>query len=177
MPVILVIVEPDTRLGYWVQITHDAVHYTNQGWWIEVPSANVLDARSQDALRGIALAVAPATADPVEEALPLLPPSAVEMLSALRTIDRDGALRLAKFLSEGREQRRATVETLLDASRVWPHATVLRLATIGAYANEHGHQDLSMSAFALAADRASSDRVRLRGIAALMSLSQPRSRR
>ncbi|SCF19006.1 protein of unknown function (DUF4365) [Micromonospora viridifaciens] len=171
MPVILVLVDPDSGLGYWVQITHDAVYYTNQGWWIEVPSANVLDARSQDTLRGIALAVAPATADPVEVALPLLPPSAVEMLSALRTIDRDGALRLAKFLSEGREQPRATVEALLDASRVWPHATVLRLATIGAYANEHGHQDLALSAFALAADGASSDRVRLRGIAALMAMS------
>ncbi|MEV4545247.1 DUF4365 domain-containing protein [Micromonospora echinaurantiaca] len=171
MPVILVLVDPESRRGYWVQITHEAVHYTNQGWWIEVESANVLDARSQDRLRGIALALAPAITDPVEVALPLLPPSVVEMLSALREVDRDGALRLAKLLSEGREQPRATVEALLDASRVWPHATVLRLATIGAYANEHGHQDIAMSAFALAADGASSDRVRLRGIAALMALS------
>ncbi|MFI5851807.1 DUF4365 domain-containing protein [Micromonospora chalcea] len=171
MPVILVLVDPESRLGYWVQITHEAVHYTNQGWWIEVPSANILDARSQDTLRGIALALAPAVTDPVEVALPLLPPSAVEMLSALREVDRDGALRLAKFLSEGREQPRATVEALLDASAVWPHATVLRLATIGAYANEHGHQDLAMSAFASAAERASSDRVRLSGISALMAMS------
>lgn len=171
MPVILITVDADTRLAYWVQITHDAVHYTNRAWWIEVPWVNVLDDRSHQALRGIALAVAPGTVDPVEEALPLLPPSAVEMLSVLRTIDRDGALRLAKFLSEGREQPRATVEALLDASRVWPHATVQRLATIGAYANEHGHQDLAMSAFALAADRDSTDRVRLRGIAALMAMA------
>lgn len=171
MPVILVIVDPDTRLAYWVQVTHDAVQYTDRAWWIEVPSANVLDDRSQHALRGIALATAPATADPIEEALPLLPPSAVAMLPVLRNVDHDGALRLAKFLSDGRQQPRTTVENLLDASRVWPHATVLRLATIGAYANEHGHQDLAMSAFALAAERDSSDRVRLCGIAALMAMA------
>jgi hypothetical protein len=126
MPVVLVIVDPDRGLGYWVQVTHDAVHYTNRGWWIKVPSANVLDDRSHETLRRIALAVTPATADPVEEALPLLPPSTVQTLSALRAVDRDGALRLAKVLTEGREKPRITVEDLLSASKGWPYQTVLR---------------------------------------------------
>ncbi len=171
MPVVLAIVDPETRLAYWVQVTHAAVRYTKRAWSIDILEANVLDARSQENLRGIAFAVTPANADPVDEALPLLPPSAVEMLSALRQRDRDGALRLAKFLSEGREQPRQTVETLLDASRVWTHATALRLATLGAFANEHGHQDLAMTAFALAADRDPSNRARLSAIAGLMAMA------
>ncbi|MEH1098384.1 DUF4365 domain-containing protein [Micromonospora sp. CPCC 205561] len=175
MPVILVIVDADTRAGYWAQITHDAVHYTDKSWWIEIPEAQILDGRAQLRLRELALATAPAIADPVEQALPLLPPSAVEMLSALRPVDPDGALRLAKFLSEGREQSRDTVEALLDASRGWSHASTLRLATIGAYANENGHRDLAMRAFALASARtvpeaAMAERVRLVGVAAVMAM-------
>jgi hypothetical protein len=93
------------------------------------------------------------------------------MLMALRQVDRDGALRLAKFLTEGRYTPRSTVTTLLEASGTWPHATALRLATIGAYANEHGHHDLAMEAFSLAAEKDTDDRVRLSSIAALMALS------
>jgi tetratricopeptide (TPR) repeat protein len=170
MPVILVLVDPDTGLGYWVQITHDAVQYTASGWWIEVPEAQVLG-RSRSLLRELALSTAPATADPVERALPLLPPSTVEMLSTLDTVDRDGALRLAKYLCDGRSQPRETVEALLDASRVWPQASGLRLATIGAYANDHGLRDLAITAFDLAAEHSPADGLRLRGVAALMAVA------
>jgi hypothetical protein len=129
--VILVLVDAETKTGYWVQITHDAVHYTDRGWWIEVPHQQVLGAQTQDLPRTIALAGT--TADPVTQALPLLPPSAMEMLSTLRAADPDGALRLAKYLSEGRKQPRAAVEALLEASRAWPAPTIAaRLATIGA---------------------------------------------
>ncbi|SDT80455.1 DUF4365 domain-containing protein [Actinoplanes derwentensis] len=176
MPVILVLVDPQTKIGYWVQITHEAVHYTGKGWWIEVPKTQVLDESSHPALRDLALATMPALPDPVAQALPLLPPSAVQALSALDTVDRDGSLRLAKVLTEGRARPRETVEALLTASQSWPHATLLRLATIGAYANEHGHRDLAAAAFALASERAPAtgdgvERLRLRGIAALMALS------
>lgn len=170
MPVILVLVEADTKTGYWVQITHDAVHYTDRGWWIEVPHQQVLGAQTQDLLRRIALAGT--SADPVTQALPLLPPSAVEMLSTLRAADPDGALRLAKYLSEGRTQPRAAVEALLEASRAWPAPTIAaRLATIGAYANEHGHRDLAMAAFGQAAEHEPAGGVRLRGIAVMMAIA------
>jgi hypothetical protein len=66
MPVILVLVDPDTGVGYWVQITHHAVHYTAGGWWIEVPSTQVLARSSRSQLRALALSTASATVDPVE---------------------------------------------------------------------------------------------------------------
>ncbi|MHA4951537.1 DUF4365 domain-containing protein [Micromonospora saelicesensis] len=171
MPVVLVIVDPETRVGYWVQITADAVRETDRGWSIEVPSANVLDASSRDTLRDIAFAAPSANPDPVAEVLPLLPPSTVEMLSALSQVDPDGARRLARMLSGGRDDPRAVVEPLLAASRGWVHATVARLATVGAYANDHGHQDLAMEAFALAAERDPDNQPRLRGIAAIMAIT------
>ena len=74
MPVILVLVEPDTGIGYWIQISFDAVQYMEKNWWIEVPSAQVLDAASHQTLRQLALAASPATVDPIEQASPLLPP-------------------------------------------------------------------------------------------------------
>ncbi|TWJ32310.1 uncharacterized protein DUF4365 [Micromonospora sagamiensis] len=170
MPVVLVIVDPQTRVGYWVQITADAVRETDCGWSIEVPSGNVLDASSRDTLRDIAFAAPSANPDPVAEVLPLLPPSTVEMLSALSRVDSEGARRLARMLSGGRDDPRAVVEPLLVASRGWVHATVERLATVGAYANDHGHRDLAMEAFALAAERDPDNQKRLRGIAAMMAI-------
>ncbi|WP_230417228.1 DUF4365 domain-containing protein [Micromonospora tarapacensis] len=170
MPVVLVIVDTEARVGYWVQISADAVRETDRGWSIEVPSANVLDASSHDALRDIAIAAPSANPDPVAEVLPLLPPSTVEMLSALSRVDSEGARRLARMLSEGRDDPRAVVEPLLAASRGWVHATTARLATVGAYANDHGHQDLAMEAFALAADRDPNNQPRLRGITAIMAI-------
>ncbi|MEU7844721.1 DUF4365 domain-containing protein [Micromonospora sp. NPDC049114] len=170
LPVVLILVDPDTQLGYWVQVTAAAVRYTNRGWSIQVPSSNVLDARSDDILRGIALAAPPANLDPVEEALPLLPPSVVEMLIALRPVDPDGARRLAKLLSEGRQQPRSMVEALINGSRAWPISPP-QLATIGAYANEHGHKDLALAAFALAAGRDPDNQPRFSGIAAIMAIA------
>ncbi|MEU8332217.1 DUF4365 domain-containing protein [Micromonospora arborensis] len=171
MPVVLVIVDPQTRVGYWVQITADAVHETDRGWSIEVPSANVLDASSHATLRDIALAAPSANPDPVKEVLPLLSPSTVDALSALRLVDPEGARRLARMLSGSRDDPRAVVEPLVQASRGWVHATAARLATVGAYANDHGHRDLAMEAFALAAERDPDNQLRLRGVAAIMAIT------
>ncbi|MDG4834192.1 DUF4365 domain-containing protein [Solwaraspora sp. WMMD1047] len=171
MPVVLVIIDPATRLGYWVQITADAVNETNRGWSIEVPSANVLDDSSREPLRAIAFAVPAANPDPIEEVLPLLPPAAVEMLSGLSLVDPSGARRLARLLSAGRHDPRAVVKPLLEASQSWVRATAGRLETIGAYANDHGHRDLAVEAFTLAADRDPGNQLRLRAITAVMALA------
>ncbi|MBM0274035.1 DUF4365 domain-containing protein [Micromonospora tarensis] len=171
MPVVLVIVDPKTRVGYWVQITADAVHETDRGWSIEVPSANVLDASSHATLRDIALAAPSANPDPVAEVLPLLSPSTVAGLSALRLVDPEGARRLARMLSGSRDDPRAVVEPLIRASRGWVHATAARLATVGAYANDHGHRDLAMEAFTRAAERDPDNQLRLRAVAAIMAIT------
>ena len=53
----------------------------------------------------------------------------------------------------GREQPRLTVETVLAAQPSWlPGGNGRFEAAIGAYANEHGHQDLALEAFSRAAE-------------------------
>jgi tetratricopeptide (TPR) repeat protein len=119
----------------------------------------------------IADATVGAVEDPIASASSLVPSTAFEMLSRAGDEDPDGAMRLARLLVDGRFQPRLTVETVLAAQPSWlQRGRGLLESALGAYANEHGHQDLALEAFVRAAGRASSDAARLLSVAALLAI-------
>ena len=56
MPVILVLVDLDDDVAYWVLVTSEAVTAAKRGWRIEVPQTQRLDATGAEQLRGLPFA-------------------------------------------------------------------------------------------------------------------------
>ncbi len=173
LPVLVVLYNPDSKTLYWQHVTEDRVEYTDREWKIVIPRHQVLSAGAAAELRAIADAAPGASEDPVANSLPLLPPSATAVLRRAQAIDPDGTMRLARLLARGREQPRLTVQTILAAQPSWlPGANGMFEAAIGAYANEHGHQDLALEAFSRAAEYGSPEAGRLYGAAVMLALGQ-----
>jgi tetratricopeptide (TPR) repeat protein len=178
LPVLIVIYDPASRTLYWQHVTEDLVEYTDREWKILIPRDQVLQAEVAGQLRQLAEAASGASEDPVASSLPLLPPTAAAVLQQLQVLEPDGTMRIARLLAQGREQPRLTVETILAARPSWLAAgTGSFEAAIGAYANEHGHQDLALQAFERAAECGSADAGRLYGVAAVLALGQSEAAR
>ena len=180
LPVLIILLDPDARILYWQHVTEDRVEYTDGAWKIVVPPDQVLTAAAAEQLRCVADAAVGASEDPVERSLPELPPSVAAVLRRVHAATPDGTMRLARLLARGREQPPLTVETVLAARPSWlPDGNGQFEAALGAYANEHGHQDLALEAFTRAADYGSADAGQLASIAALLALGlddAPRAR-
>jgi tetratricopeptide (TPR) repeat protein len=173
LPVLIVIYDVNCSTLYWQQVTEDRVVYTDEGWKILIPRDQVVSVEAAEQLRAIVDAAPGASEDPVAKSLPLLPPSAAGVLRTAQAVEPDGTMRLARLLAQGREQPRLTVETVLAARPSWlPGANGRFEAAIGAYANEHGHQDLALEAFCRAAEYGSEEAGRLYGVAAVLALGQ-----
>jgi tetratricopeptide (TPR) repeat protein len=173
LPVLIVIYDPASKMLYWQHVTEDRVEYTDSRWKILIPRDQILSEEAAAELRAIADAAPGASEDPVANSLPLLPPSAAAVLREAQAVDPDGTMRLARLLAHGREQPRLTVQTVLAAQPSWlPGANGRFEAAIGAYANEHGYQDLALEALVRAAEYDSSGAGRLYGAAAILALGQ-----
>lgn len=173
LPVLIVLYDPSSRTLYWQHVTEDLVEYTANAWKILIPRDHVLTAGGADQLRLLADAAPGASEDPVASSLRFLPPTAAAVLQSAQTSEPDGTMRLARLLAQGREQPRLTVETVLAARPSWLNvANGIFEAAIGAYANEHGLQDLALRAFTEARQYASADAGRLYCVAALLALAQ-----
>jgi hypothetical protein len=173
LPVLIVVYDPSRRTLYWQHITEDRIEYTEQAWKILIPRDQVVSSETAEQLHSIADDAPGASEDPVASSLSLLPPSAGAVLHAAHESEPDGVMRLARLLAQGRFQPRLTIETVLAAQPSWLEAGNGTLeAAIGAYANEHGLQDLALDAFRRAARRGSPDAGRLYCCAALLALGQ-----
>lgn len=173
LPVLIVIYDPGSKTLYWQHVTEDRVEYTDGEWKILIPHDQVLEAEAAARLRAIADAAPGASEDPVADSLPLLPLSAAAVLRRAQAVEPDGTMRLARLLARGREHPRLTAETVLAARPSWlPGANGMFEAAIGAYANEHGHQDVALEAFSQAAGYGSPEAGRLYAVAAVLALGQ-----
>lgn len=173
LPVIIVTYDDRDQTLYWQHVTEDRIEYTDNGWKILVPRAQIVSAAAAEQLRAIADNAVGATEDPVANSLQFLPPSAARVLSQIHAAAPDGTMRLARLLAQGRDQPRLTVETVLAARPSWLTAGNGRFeAAIGAYANEHELQDLGLEAFDRSAGYESADAGRLYAVAAVLALSQ-----
>lgn len=170
LPVVLILYDPESRTLYWQHITEDRIVYTDTAWTVLVPDSQVVCPAAVEQFRAIAETTVGAAEDPIAAASTLLPATAFQALTLGQSTEPDAAMRLVRLLVEGRFQPRLTVETVLAARPSWLERGSGRFeAALGAYANEHGHQDLALEAFVTAADRGSSDSGRLYGIAALLA--------
>jgi tetratricopeptide (TPR) repeat protein len=173
LPVLLLLYRPASKTLYWEHVTEDRIEYTDTAWKILIPRDQVLTVESAARLRAIADAAPGASEDPVAHSLPLLPPSAAAVLRQTQVAEPDGTMRLARLLARGRDQPRLTAQTVLAAGPSWlPGAKGMFEAAIGAYANEHGHQDLALDAFSRAAEYGGQDAGKLYALAAVLALGQ-----
>jgi hypothetical protein len=65
MPVIVVLVDPDTRAIYWGQVTAEAARFTADRWHMIVPRDQKLDSSSAHALAELAMASAAGRTDEI----------------------------------------------------------------------------------------------------------------
>jgi len=173
LPVLIVLYDPAAGILYWQHVTEDLVEYTDEAWKVLIPCDQVLTSDVAGRLRRLAEAALGASENPVANSLPLLPPTAAAVLQQVQVSEPDGTMRLARLLAQGREQPRLTVETVLAAHPSWlATGNGSFEAAIGAYANEHGHQDLALQAFVRAAEYGSSDSRRQFCVAALLALGR-----
>ncbi len=193
LPVIIVLVDLESRTAYWQAVTTDTVRSTGEGWKIEVPRDQLLGDGSLAALS--ALADAPRqrgdrALTSFYDDLGMLPREAVgplaRMHAGIPSIDlkaRRPIERLAATLAQMRNDPDAACELLLnrtprwlcghtDESTVWkgPDEDEVWLA-VGGYANEHMLPDRAAEAYRRAVDAGAVPRDRWQAIAGLFEMS------
>jgi hypothetical protein len=172
LPVLIILCDPDTETLYWQHITAARINYTPNDWTIVIPRDQMITPDAKEAIAAIAYAAAGATEDPLDETMPLLPPSVADTIRRVAAIAPRGALRLAVALARGRCEPRLAVETILVSRPSWLERGGGQFeAVLGAYAVEHGHPDLAARAFTLAAEQVDANAGRLYALAAVFTAS------
>ncbi|EXG81993.1 DUF4365 domain-containing protein [Cryptosporangium arvum] len=177
LPVIVVLVDPDTSVAYWQQVTPQTVESTGKGNRIVVPRVNTVSTAA-DVWNHIASGIEREAQLRYDQLLTVLPPATVGVLERLHA-DRpeDGAV-LAVHLADGRGQPEDTVKVLLSASPIWlTRAGGDGWRAVANYALAHDHPELASVAFErAAADQDGSQKGRLLVAAALPLLHEDRAR-
>ncbi|MGE5156405.1 MAG: DUF4365 domain-containing protein [Betaproteobacteria bacterium] len=108
MPVIVVLVDDDSREIYWGQVKPEAVGFTADRWHMIIRSDQKLDSSSAAALADLANAAVGGRTDGIESTYGELPGGAVGMIKAAREHDPDRTFRLAHLLARGKDDPRAS---------------------------------------------------------------------
>lgn len=193
LPVIIVLIDLESRTAYWQAVTTDTLQSTGEGWKIEVPREQTLGDGSLAALS--ALADAPRqrgdrALTSFYDDLGMLPREAVGPLARLHTgvpgpdlKARRPIERLAATLAQMRNNPDAACELLLNRTPRWlsghtdkstdwqgPDQDEVWLA-VGGYANEHTLPDRAAEAYRRAVDAGAVPRDRWRAIAGLFEMA------
>jgi len=177
LPIAIVLHDPE-RGAYFQAITPETVVSTGEGWRVDVPGEQPLDATAIPALT--ALAARPrfrgdAALQRFLTDLELLPPEAAYRLrqahDEARAVDpgaRRPVERLADALASQRDDPLACCTALLDQPPSWIPAMAWRLwAAVAAYANEHELPVETRRAFERTADEGGQPLGRWRALAGL----------
>lgn len=142
--------------------------FTDVGWKMLVPSAQVLTLDARVGFEALAESAPGASDDPVEASCEQLPPSTAAVLCTAQAAELGGTVRLAALLARGRATPRLTVESVLSGTPSWLPAGGGKFEiAVATYASEHGHPDLASEAFARAAAYSEQPADLLLGYAAL----------
>jgi tetratricopeptide (TPR) repeat protein len=170
LPVVIILYNPATGELFWQHVDWSKIEFTGETGKLLIPRRQRLDATGRDRILEIVRDFR--HADPLEESLPLLPPSSAAVLRSAEARP-ENTMMIAWQLAEGRHQPALTAATLLAAQPSWLSDGGGQFeAAIGAYANDHGHPDLARRAFELAAQYERADRDRLHSIAAMLAIGQ-----
>jgi hypothetical protein len=152
LPVVLLLHNPGPGITYWAHVSPRTVEYTDAGWKMLVPAAQVLRLEASDQLTALADAAPGAGDDPVEQSCARLPPATARIIREAAQLAPDGAARLAAWLAMGRGTPRMTAESVLSAAPSWlPQGRGHFEVALASFAAEHGHPDLAAEAYTRAA--------------------------
>ena len=172
LPVVIILYNPQTRQLFWQHAKANLVQLTGEEGKLLIPRSQVLDSSGAGRDRFRQIVGEFRRADPLADSLPLLPPSAAGVLRAT-TARPENTMMVAWQLANGRHQPDLTADSLLKGRPSWLSDGGGQFeATIGAYANDHGHREIARHAFELAAAYDRPDRDRLLSIAALLAVAQ-----
>ncbi|MGG5258640.1 DUF4365 domain-containing protein [Phycicoccus avicenniae] len=175
LPVVLVVVNPETEEVYWEQLSDASLSKTRKGYKVQVPIGNTLRGAKGRWARIAGGIEARATAR-YEMALSTLPPSTQEAIERVKSLDPTAAAVLAMHLSDGRRSPHSTVESILLASPWWvdsPDGNGYR--ALASYSASHDDLLQSAVAFEVAAERDDSRRGPLLAAAGLNAMGDDRA--
>ena len=176
LPVVVVIVDEQSRKAYWQQVTTATVRETAKGFALEIPRSQPFDVTARSRLLEVAGRSKGLTAS-LPDYYAVLPPSAVGPLRRAVGSDRLAAARLAERLATGRTAPGATAALMIAAKPSWlvnsKAAQDLWLAVAG-YAADHAQPQQSGDAFALAADIPGPRSARARALAGIQLITVDR---
>ncbi|MGH3864545.1 MAG: DUF4365 domain-containing protein [Pseudonocardiaceae bacterium] len=168
IPVLLMLYDVDKGVAYWQHITPDTAIVTGNGFKVEVPSSQRLDATARDILARLAREVPP---DGLSEILDQLPTPCANLLRLWDETDPTRARCLAADLVAGRDH---PAQVIQEVTAEWDHyQSWLAWLAVGEYANEYGLSEVAAEHL-LAADRSGGRTAppgRLRAFAGLLLTS------
>ena len=170
LPVILVVYDTTSERAYWQRVSPHTVVRTEDGFKVEVPETQPLDATACVALREIAARDDDRAIERFEAICGYLPTSCAELLQEAHADDPVTAARLASLLAEGRAQPSLTAQSVLAAPpRGMTDGSWRLWRAVAAYAAEHQLALPAAEAFERAAAHAQvATRPRLLGLAACL---------
>lgn len=180
IPIVVVLVDPETDVCYWQEISPDTVENTGKGYKVEVPRTQTVRTAA-DAWRLLASKAAVEAPVRYESSLEQLPASVVKLARNIQDSNRLDAALLAHHLAEGRHNPRDTAQALLTARPLWlTRQAPMSWGALGGYANGHEEHSLAGHAYQLAAESSdlAADRARwwVNAAIALMYVDRDRAR-
>jgi hypothetical protein len=171
LPVLLVLVDLESRQCFWQIIDANTLISTGKNFKVHVPRANDVSTAS-DEWQALTSRYLENTDLLYEINSQRLPPAAVVRLDELRKTDSRAAASLAAALAAGRGNPRQAIAELLRSRRTWldRHGAVA-WAAVALYAREHAQFQEAADAFVRLADLRPETRATALGDAALMLLN------
>lgn len=179
IPVVVVLVDPDSEECYWQEISSATIVPAGETFKVDLPAAQTV-ATAAGAWRVLSSAAAQAAPARYDTSLAHLPPSARDLVTEISASSILDAQLLAYHLAEGRHNPAGTAQALLTSEPLWvtSHAPKSWEA-IGQFAALHNARALAASAYERAADTGSHDassRGKCLATAALQVIDEDRSR-
>lgn len=168
LPVILVIYDAVSKRAYWQRVSPHTIVRTENGFKVEVPESQPLDATARIALQEIAARDDDRAVERFEAMCGYLPPPCAEALQKAHADEPVTASRLASLLADGRAHPSLTAQSVLAAPpRGMTDGSWRLWQAVASYAAEHQVRIPAAEAFERAAAHADADaRPRLLGLAA-----------
>lgn len=151
LPVVVVLVDTDTRVSYWREISPDSIESTGTNWKVEVLRSNTLDLAMAEWTELVDRKSIVAI-DSSDNALETLPPRVVKVVRKLRHQSGADAQSLAAYLSEGRGNPGGIVRSLIAARPRWmEHSSGLAWRAVALFAGDHDLDLLAAESYEIAA--------------------------
>ncbi|GGT50172.1 DUF4365 domain-containing protein [Actinomadura citrea] len=176
LPVFVVIVDLNSNIAYWEQVTSQTIESTGKGYKMTVPRDQVLNTAGDQWLSIVQDNTVKAR-ERYTISLECLPPAVGEILEESKNVKELEVALLAHELSQGRSNPSFTVKTLLAATPSWLEGIGFDgWRAVATYASEHGCTAESVAALERAVALKSTGTGRVLAVAGLQLISVDRTK-